>query len=281
MEETISSILANLEKLARLEEIAKHAEEDYEREPENKEYEETFNRTYSNEFNAYMDVSKQIADFIEVDETVARAMVRNQRQQIYELCKESVMTSKKRLFIDMDGTLAEFKVVDTLETLYEKGYFRELKPQENVIDAVKQFARENPEVEIYIMSSVLTDSKYALEEKNQWLDRYLPEIDAAHRIFPPCGEDKKAYIPGAINQDNYLLDDYTKNLAQWEPPCIGIKLLNGINHTHGTWQGAMVSMELAPAELACRIRKTMQLPSLGKEVNKIQNSSFRLPGKSR
>lgn len=29
---------------------------------------------------------------------------------------------KKRLFVDMDGTLAVFRNVDTLETLYEKGY---------------------------------------------------------------------------------------------------------------------------------------------------------------
>ena len=41
--------------------------------------------------------------------------------------------ARLRLFVDMDGTLAEFRSVDTLETLYEKGYFAELRPQETVV----------------------------------------------------------------------------------------------------------------------------------------------------
>ena len=40
---------------------------------------------------------------------------------------------KQRLFVDMDGTLAVFRQVDELETLYEKGYFLNLAPQRNVL----------------------------------------------------------------------------------------------------------------------------------------------------
>lgn len=40
------------------------------------------------------------------------------------------IADKQRLFVDMDGTLAEFKPVDTLEVLYEKDYFLNLKPNE-------------------------------------------------------------------------------------------------------------------------------------------------------
>lgn len=100
------------------------------------------------------------------------------------------------------------------------------------------------------MSAVLSDSKYALREKNEWLDRYIPEIDSYHRIFPPCGGNKKEYIPGGIRKTDTLLDDYTLNLSQWEPPAKGIKLLNGINHTKGTWQGDMVKHDNKPDELA-------------------------------
>jgi len=71
-----------------------------------------------------------------------------------------------RLLVDLDGTATEFKVVDTLETLYEEGYFRNLKPNENVVNAIKQIIYLHPEIEVYVMSSVLTDSKYALREKN-------------------------------------------------------------------------------------------------------------------
>lgn len=143
---------------------------------------------------------------------------------------------KKRLFVDIDGTLAVFKPVDTLETLYEEGYFLNLPPHENVIDAVKNIMKDNSDIEVFIMSSVLTDSKYALAEKNAWIDKYLPEIDKAHRVFPPCGEDKKAYIPDGVRETDFLLDDYTHNLTLWQPPARGIKLLNGINHTKETWQ---------------------------------------------
>ena len=94
-----------------------------------------------------------------------------------------------RLFVDMDGTLAQFKKVDTLETLYEEGYFRNLLPNENVVKAVRRFMEMYPEKEVYIMSSVLSDSPYAQREKNQWIDYYLPEIDSTHRIFVTCGEE--------------------------------------------------------------------------------------------
>lgn len=39
-------LLEKLQKLERMEEIANHAEADYDREPENAEYEETFGRAY-------------------------------------------------------------------------------------------------------------------------------------------------------------------------------------------------------------------------------------------
>lgn len=163
-----------------------------------------------------------------------------------------------RLFVDMDGTLAQFKKVDTLETLYEEGYFRNLLPNENVVKAVRRFMEMYPEKEVYIMSSVLSDSPYAQREKNQWIDYYLPEIDSTHRIFVPCGEEKVNYIPGTAKETDYLLDDYTKNLSSWEPPAKGIKLLNGINHTKGTWHGLRLSYEKEPAKLARHLAAVME-----------------------
>ena len=84
---------------------------------------------------------------------------------------------EKRLFVDMDGTLAVFKPVDELETLYEQGYFLNLQPQENVVEAIREIITKHPEIEVNILSAYLSDSEYALAEKNKWLDRYLPEID--------------------------------------------------------------------------------------------------------
>lgn len=141
----------------------------------------------------------------------------------------------KRLFVDMDGTLAVFKKVDTMEILYEKGYFLNLVPLHNVVDAIRLIIDDN-EVEVNILSAYLTDSAYALEEKHKWLDKHLPELPVSNRLFIPCGMDKKEIINGKLGTTDYLLDDYTHNLTLWQPPARGIKLLNGINHTNESWE---------------------------------------------
>ena len=165
---------------------------------------------------------------------------------------------KQRLFVDMDGTLATFTPVDRLETLYEKGYFLNLRPLDNVVLAIKDIIHNSLDIEVFILSSYLSDSPYALDEKNRWLDKHLPEFDAEHRIFPPCGTDKKEYIPGGIRQTDCLLDDYTHNLTLWQPPARGIKLLNGINHTKGTWKHDCIRFDQIPKELATQIAGIMQ-----------------------
>lgn len=171
---------------------------------------------------------------------------------------ENFVSPKQRLFVDMDGTLAVFKPVDEMETLYEKGYFKMLAPQRNVVEAIKKIIIEHPEIEVNVLSAYLTDSAYALKEKNEWLDRYLPEIDQDHRIFVACGTDKKEGIRDGIRKTDFLLDDYTKNLSEWQPPARGIKLLNGINHTRGSWAFDRLSHERESASLASAILSIMR-----------------------
>jgi len=52
----------------------------------------------------------------------------------------------KRLFVDMDGTLAVFTPVNQLETLYQEGYFANLKPIDNVVGAIKQRTIIKPQI---------------------------------------------------------------------------------------------------------------------------------------
>ncbi len=163
--------------------------------------------------------------------------------------------NKKRLFVDIDGTLAEFKTINTIETLYEKGYFESLKPNKNVVEAIKDIVKNHSEIDVYIISAVLSDSKYALSEKKNWLEKYLPEIPREKCIFPPCGSDKKNFIPDGIRPDDYLLDDYSINLNSWEPPARGIKLLNGINGNNGTWKSDSLSCLNSGAELSDKLCK--------------------------
>ena len=144
----------------------------------------------------------------------------------------------KRIFVDMDGTLAKWNNV-SLEKLYMKNYFKDLEPNLKILFNIKNRIAEGQDV--YILSSFLDDSKYALEEKMQWLDLYLPEIKNNKRIFVKYGDNKSDYIPNGINQNDYLIDDYTKNLLDWDiAGGTGIKYLNGINHTNKTWKGLML-----------------------------------------
>jgi len=168
------------------------------------------------------------------------------------------LEEKKRLFIDMDGTLAVFTPVDRLETLYQPGYFYDLKPIVNVVQGVKKFIRSNPDVDVYILSSVLSDSRYAVSEKNQWLEKHLPEIPETKRIFPPCGTPKRDVIPNGITGTDFLMDDFTKNLSEWQPPGMGIKILNGINHTKGTWKSNCITYEKPPEIIAAAIKNVME-----------------------
>ena len=60
-----------------------------------------------------------------------------------------------RKFVDLDGTAAIFKPVDTLETLYEKGYFYNLEPNQNVVDAIKILKKEHPVQSTYLCQKTL------------------------------------------------------------------------------------------------------------------------------
>lgn len=163
---------------------------------------------------------------------------------------------KKRLFVDMDGVLAVFNnQISSTEELYAEGYFRNLKPQENVVNAIRELIKED-KFDIYILSSYLADSKYALKEKNAWLDEYLPEMRQNMRIFVPCGTEKGDYVKDLCPED-FLLDDYTHNLLLWQPPATGIKLLNDINHTQGTWQHNRISFSRSAESLAQAMREVI------------------------
>ena len=158
----------------------------------------------------------------------------------------------KRLFVDMDGVLAVFNNnISSTEELYAKGYFRDLKPQTNVVEAVKKLIADN-KMEVYILSAYLADSEYALKEKNEWLDEFLPELKKENRMFVTCTQDKKEAIKD-LDDNDFLLDDYTHNLLLWQPPARGIKLLNDINHTKGSWMHDRINYNRNADDLAAAI----------------------------
>lgn len=147
----------------------------------------------------------------------------------------------------MDGTLATWAYVSQ-DVLQSDGYFANLAPQDNVLEAVKVLAKDN---EVFILSAYIQDSDYALRDKNLWLDKFMPFMSAEKRLFVPFGSDKFDYVPGGVRPDDVLLDDYTPNLVGWVAHSgTGVKLLNGINNTHKTWKGTTADANDAPNKIA-------------------------------
>lgn len=198
-------------------------------------------------------VEKIVIDNLFSDEAQVRLPLESNKS--LDVTDYIIGKQNRRLFVDMDGTLAKFSFVPN-DTLYQKGYFKNLEPIESVLSAVKQIQKSDNGIDVYTMSAYLSDSNYALEEKNQWLDEHFPELDKEHRVFVPCGENKKDYLPDGIQESDFLLDDFTENLNTWLPN-MGIKILNGINHTKCTWKGNMISYEKEPVHIAKDIVNVM------------------------
>lgn len=156
----------------------------------------------------------------------------------------------KNLFIDMDGTLCDFIPCSDVDILYEEGYFFNLNPRVEFIKAIKGYIKENNPDNVYILSNYLSDSEFAYDEKNRWLDKYIPEVKNSNRIFVPCGEDKSDYIERPLSKSDILFDDYTQNLINWEKNGgKGVKVVNNINNKKGVWKGEKLEQKVSKESL--------------------------------
>lgn len=165
---------------------------------------------------------------------------------------------KPLLFVDMDGTLAEWNtsLPNYAKEIFMPGYFRDRPAYPMVVQAIKMLIYSRA-VEVFVISSVI-DEPHAIADKNSWLDKHIPELDNSHRIFCKCGETKADKVREETGRfDGYcvLLDDYSVNLHQWETSGgTAIKLLNGINGNNGTWKGIKLSrFACNPADLKDKV----------------------------
>lgn len=87
----VKKMIEELARLERLEEIANHAEADYDREPENADYEKAFDETYKNEYASFMAVSTMLSDYTGVYIATARAMVNGKRAELWNILKRAAV----------------------------------------------------------------------------------------------------------------------------------------------------------------------------------------------
>lgn len=152
---------------------------------------------------------------------------------------------KKRLFLDMDGTIAMFNSKrNALERFdKEKGFFSSLKPFVNV-NVINEMIINNNNVEIFIISA--SPNEQADIDKLTWLNTYLPNLSKENICFCRLGQNKAKVIKEQLNIDIdnncYLLDDYTKNLIEWNnSKGIGIKRLTSLaDNSRKLWKGLSI-----------------------------------------
>lgn len=152
------------------------------------------------------------------------------------------------LFIDMDGTLA-VNNCKSLSDMYVPGYFRGLKPLENVVNGIMILKDSHPEINLSVLTCVMQDRPGCESEKLEWLSEYCPFLNVSDIMFLPCGESKRE---AAGKGQNYLLDDYSANLLDFDDGSAnhGIKLLNGYNGAGIRWHGDTMDSEMDPREFA-------------------------------
>ena len=79
-----------------------------------------------------------------------------------------------------------------------------------------------------------------------WINKYLPNISKANITICRIGENKAQIIQDkyniTINEECYLLDDYTKNLKEWETfGGKGIKRITKVaDNSRKIWQGLVL-----------------------------------------
>ena len=114
----------------------------------------------------------------------------------------------KKIFLDLDGTLARFNVPNALSRFdKEEGFFANLKAYKG-IEIVNELAKNN---NLFIISA--SPNEQADKDKMAWLERYLPNINVENITICRIGENKAKIIQNKynfeINNNCYLLDDYT------------------------------------------------------------------------
>lgn len=131
-------------------------------------------------------------------------------EKFYDKIKDICSKHKKvALFIDMDGTIAEYRVYRKgFITTKTKGLFLNAQPLNVVIDNIKKL-QDIENLDLYILT--LSKSNIIKEEKYIWLEKYLPFIKKENIIIlvrenDEYNLDNRNYVK--VNEMKKRLDKY-------------------------------------------------------------------------
>lgn len=101
---------------------------------------------------------------------------------------------------------------DVYRYLGEKGFFLEAKPDLDGCSLISQLHDKGHN--IYFLTKIPSNAKYAFAEKREWLDLHLPLIGGDHLI----GCSKKT--PKGLLSGDFLIEDYWENFKEFKGNCI-------------------------------------------------------------
>lgn len=132
------------------------------------------------------------------------------------------MENKTILFFDMDGVLANFdKKVDEMgdiKAMFEPNFFRTLEPMEEGINETIAELQKHYTVKILSKACVKRNDKRfigQMVDKVNWLKQYVPCLDELNIIIQATDECKGDIVEMYKQHECILIDDYSKNLADW------------------------------------------------------------------
>ena len=98
--------------------------------------------------------------------------------EIKEICKKN---KKVDMYIDMDGTIAEYHLYnpEEISRKMEEEYLKN-EPLKNVIDVLEEISKID-NIDMYILS--LSKTKKITEKKKIWLKKYVPFIKEENWII--------------------------------------------------------------------------------------------------
>lgn len=117
---------------------------------------------------------------------------------------------KPTLYIDMDGTIADFYAAPRAVERFDKEryFFDHLKPLPKNLQAVRNAIAHG--YNVYVLTASPHD--VADRAKMRWIRAHLPELPESHLLIVRLGANKAEIMPTA---HGVLFDDYGKNCREW------------------------------------------------------------------